>query len=211
MSIAPARIVSPSIDDAGSAPKLTLLGALTVAGDLLVISLLLLLFSLGIVTAAPAAAGALAARRDVNLRGPSGPAATIWRGVKENFRSLWIIGPATVLLAISGWVALAFWLTVPAPLSVVMISVVTLIVAVGTLVVLAIPAAREKDDTLRSTLRRAIGAVAMRPFPSVLALLAFAACVVLTYRFPPVGIALLGAACVEIAYRTWVRRAQPKT
>lgn len=197
-------IVPDPSNDAGNTRKLTLLGVLTVAGDLLIISLLLLVFSLGIVTAAPAAVGALRARRDVSTRGPSGPSSTIWRGVRENFRSMWAVGPVALVWAVFAWIALAFWLTVPAPLSVIMISVVTLIAVVGGMLFLALPAARREGDTLRATLRVAVLLVVGWPVPSVLALLAFAAAVVLAFRFPAVGVALIGVAYVEIAYRAWI-------
>jgi uncharacterized membrane protein YesL len=187
-------------------PKLTLLAALTVAGDLIVISLVLLVCWLGVVTAAPGAVGALQARAQVNGAAPSSPLRTIWQAVKANFRSLWFIGPIAAVFGLFTWVSLAFWITVPAPLSVAMLAVVISIAAIVALALMAIPAASGPEQSFRQNLRRTVVVVASRPWPSVLALLAMAAVIVIAVRFPPIGILLIGGGYVESAYRAWSLR-----
>lgn len=172
-------------------------------GDLLTISLLLTVLCLPVVTAAPAAAAAMEARARVDAAHPSNPARTVFHGVRTHFRRAWYIAPAALLTGGLSWIATAFWLTVPAALSIVMIAVVLVIAAGTSLLMLALPTALTRTESTRSAIVEDVRLVAAAPFRSVVALAAAAAAAVLATTYPTFGIALLGGVLVEIAWRTW--------
>ncbi|MDJ0334063.1 hypothetical protein QMG83_02380 [Salinibacterium sp. G-O1] len=187
----------------GSGPRLTLLGALTVSGDVIILSLGWLVLTLGLVTAGPASAAAIDARAAIGLEGPSRPIRTLLSGTAKHFSTLWSIGPIALLIGLFAWIGTAFWLSVPPPAGVAMLAVVLCVTAVLTLVILAIPSAASPGQTLRATVIRAARLVAARPFFSVLALATIGAGVLVATYIPTIGIVAIGALLVETTWRAW--------
>ncbi|GAA3634766.1 hypothetical protein GCM10022200_17520 [Microbacterium awajiense] len=189
--------------------KPTLLGVLTVAGDVIMISLALFVLWLGIVTAAPASAAAMRARSLVGPDGPSAPVRTILSGTRTHFRTLWLVGPIVVLIGIFLWIGVAFWLTVPAPLGVVMLAVLLCIGAIILLVSLTVPTAAHRVQGFRAVVVESARLVVARPLVSVVALAAAGAAVVIAGWLPTLAIVGLGAALVEVCWRAWGKRFLP--
>ncbi|WP_396667535.1 hypothetical protein [Microbacterium sp. R86528] len=186
----------------------TIVGMLTVIGDMIMISLGLLVLLLGVVTAAPAAAAAIDARAQVSTSGPSTPITTLFRGTGAHFRTLWAVGPIAIIVGIFGWISTAFWLVAPAPLSVIMIAAVLFIIVAFAMILFALPSAATAGISRRETLVRAVQLAVRRPFVSVLALAAAVAAVILAVYLPTVGIVAIGGALVEISWRAWGRPAR---
>ncbi|WP_407319537.1 hypothetical protein UQW22_03790 [Isoptericola halotolerans] len=187
-------------------PRPTLLGVFTVAGDLLTISLLLLVLSLPLVTAAPAAAAAMEARAAVDPGYPSNPARTLVAGVRSRFRRAWFVAPVALAIGVSSYVAVAFWIAAPAAVGVAMIALVLVIASSAALLTLALPTAMTRSPTFRTAVVEAVRLVAGAPFRSVVALAAAAAAALLAVTYPTFGVVLLGGVLVEIAWRTWGSR-----
>lgn len=183
--------------------KLTLLGGMTVAGDIIMISLTLFVLWLGIVTAAPGSAAAMDARRRVDPAGPSSPVRFMFARTRERFRSLWAFGPVVTLIGVLSWIGTAFWLTVAPPLGVAMMAVVLCIAAIASLVALAVPTAGVMTQGFRQTAVEAARLVARRPLVSIVALGAAGAALVVAGWLPTLGIVGLGAALVEVSWRAW--------
>lgn len=184
-------------------PGRTLLGTLTAVGDMIIISVTLLVLLLGVVTAGPASAAAIEARKQVSMSGPSTPVRTLLSGTRVHFRALWPLGPIVVTLGIVGWISTAFWLVAPAPLGVIMMAAILSPLAAFSILVLAIPVAATPGVSRRETARHAIRLAVSRPLVSVLALAAAVAAVILAFRVPTVGIVAISAVLVEISWRAW--------
>ncbi|MGZ0711883.1 hypothetical protein ACWPKO_26460 (plasmid) [Coraliomargarita sp. W4R53] len=190
------------------APKRTILGMFTVVGDMIMLSLGLLVLLLGIVTAGPAAAAAIDAREQISMSSPSTPFRTLFQGTARHFKTLWAIGPLAIIVGIAGWIGAAFWLVAPAPFGVIMLAVVLFVTATITMILLAIPSAADASIGLRTTITRAVHLVISRPLVSFVGIAAAAAALVLAYYFPTVGIVAISGALVEITWRAWGQRAR---
>ncbi|GAA1946543.1 hypothetical protein GCM10009816_04400 [Microbacterium aquimaris] len=180
---------------------------MTVIGDLLVISLTLLVLWVGLITAGPGSTAAMQARRHVSQDGPSHPLTNMLTGVRREFRARWSYGPILLLIGIFSWISTAFWLTAPAPFSVIMIAVVLCIASAAALVALALPTAAARTPGFRGAIVDAVRLVASRPFVSIVALAAAVAAGILCVWVPTVGLVAAGMAFVEIAWRAWGRSA----
>lgn len=194
-------------------PKPGLLGVLTFAGDLIILSLVLAVLWLGLVTAGPASAAALEARAEISTTGPSSPLRSMLRGTRRYFSALWWLGPVAVVVFIATWVSVAFWLVSTPVLAAVMLAVVIGVAVVLALIILALPSAAEPKLPARQAVGQAVGQavrlISLRPFVSILALAASAAAVVTAFTIPTIGIVFIGAALVEISWRAWGSRAGP--
>ncbi|MEO7017758.1 MAG: hypothetical protein ABI067_14665 [Leifsonia sp.] len=180
----------------------TVVSILTVAGDMLTISLSLLVLSIGVVTAGPGLAGALEARSHVSRLGPSQPLATVFSGVPAQFRRSWFVGPTALILGAVAWVSIAFWLAADSPMAIIAIGATVFVAGTAGLLLLAWPRASASENgatPFRSTLRL----IASRPLHSVVALAALVTCGVLTVLLPTIAIVTLGAAVTEIVWRAW--------
>ncbi|WP_349425942.1 hypothetical protein [Microbacterium sp. LWS13-1.2] len=189
-------------------PKHTLFGVVSFAGNLLTLSICLAILWLGLVTAAPGSAAALAARERLTVDGPPVSVRGLFADTGRNFGRLWVFGPLLAALGAGAWIALAFWLTVPAPAGLIMVTVTLVVAVVVSLLGLATPTAGLRVGRAGEVARQAAQIVALRPWRSIVALAAAAAAVVLSAQLPAVGLALLGAALTEIAFRAWGRRTE---
>ena len=189
-------------------PRFTLFGVLSFLGNFLILSLCVLVLCLGLVTSAPGCAAALAARERLAADGAPVSVRGLFAETGALFSRLWMFGPLVALAATMTWIALAFWLVAPAPLNVIMLAVTVMIAVVAGLVGFAVPTAGRASGRAREVLPEAARTVALRPWPSILALAAAVAAVVLSIQLPPVGLVLIGGALTEIAHRAW-RRARP--
>jgi uncharacterized membrane protein YesL len=187
-------------------PRNTLFGALSFVGNLLTLSICLTILWLGLVTAAPGSAAALAARERVTMDGPPLSVRALLTDTRSHFRRLWMFGPLLAVAAAVVWIALAFWLTVPAPIGLIMVAATLAVAVVIALLGLAVPTSGHRVHTAGQVVRRAAQIVALTPARSVLALAAGGAAVVLSIQFPAVGVIAVGGALTEVAFRAWWRQ-----
>jgi hypothetical protein len=195
--------MSPGTPAPTPRPKYTLFGVLSFGGNLLTLSICLLVLWLGLVTAAPGSAAALAARQRLTLDGPPVSVRGLLADTGRHFPRLWFFGPVLALLGFGAWIALAFWLTIPAPTGIVMVTVTLVVATVVSLLGLAVPTAGLRVGRAAEVVRQAAQIVGLTPLRSIVALAAAVAAVVLTAQFPAVGLIALGAALTEIAFRAW--------
>jgi hypothetical protein len=197
--------MSPDLPAPAPRPKYTLFEVLSFAGNLLTLSICLLVLWLGLVTAAPGSAAALAARERLTMDGPPVSVRGLFADTGRHFPRLWFFGPLLALLGVGAWIALAFWLTIPAPIGIIMVTVTLVVAIVVSLLGLAVPTAGLRVERAGQVLPQAVQIVALTPWRSIVALAAAAAAVVLTAQFPAVGLIVLGAALTEVAFRAWRR------
>ncbi|MDZ8200345.1 hypothetical protein RZO50_02390 [Microbacterium sp. SSW1-59] len=197
------------LDATSSRPphRWTLLGVMTVAGDLIVISITLLILWAGLLTAGPGSTAAMRARRRVSQDAPSHPFRNMLADTRRDFRKQWSYGPIIALIGASSWISTAFWLVAPAPFGVIMMAVVLALAAVAALVTLALPTASARTNGFRAAIVDAARLVAFRPFVSIVALAAAVAAGILCVWIPTVGVVAAGMALVEIAWRAWGKAA----
>ncbi|MEV4685988.1 hypothetical protein [Microbacterium sp. LWH3-1.2] len=197
--------MSPDLPAPTPRPRYTLFGVLNFAGNLLTLSICLLILWLGLLTAAPGSAAALDARKRMTPDDPPVSVRALFADTGRYFRRLWMFGPLMTILGVGTWIALAFWLTIPAPAGLIMVAVTLVVGTVVSLLGLAAPTSGRRVERAGQVVRQAARIVALAPGRSILALMAAAAAVVLSVQFPAVGLVALGAALTEIAYRAWGR------